>query len=52
VITIEEGKEAGLGARGAFDATETQVVPRALDVPQVPKEFLRYNKYPVPPCLN
>ena len=40
VVPVKEGQEASLGPRGPLDASETDIVPGALEVPQVPQEFL------------
>ena len=40
MVPIKEGQEASLGPRGPLDASETDIVPGALEVPQVPQEFL------------
>ena len=40
VIAIKQCEEARLCSRGSFDATETQIVPRALDVAEVPEQLL------------
>ena len=41
VIAVKQCQEARLRSRGAFNATETQIVPRPLNVPEVPKQFLQ-----------
>ena len=40
VVTVEQGEEAGLSAGGALHATESEIVPRAFDVPQIPQQLL------------
>jgi len=41
VVAIEECEEARLCPCGAFNATETEIVPRPLDVAEVPEQFLQ-----------
>ena len=45
VVTVEEGQEARLGARGPLDASEANVVARAFDVAKVPQKLLRGRSY-------
>ena len=40
VVPVEQGEEARLGARRALDAPEAEVVPRTLDVAQIPEKLL------------
>ena len=40
MVTVEQGEEAGLGAGGALHTTESEIVPRAFDVTQIPKQLL------------
>ena len=40
MVTVEQGEEAGLSAGGALHATESEIVPRAFDVPQIPQQLL------------
>ena len=40
MVAVEQGEEAGLGAGGALHTTESEIVPRAFDVPQIPKQLL------------
>lgn len=41
VITIKQCQEARLRTRGAFDATEAQIVPSPLNIAEIPEQFLR-----------
>jgi hypothetical protein len=47
MVAIEKGKEAGLRARGALNATEAEVIPGPFDIPQVPQELLVTSKISV-----
>ena len=40
MVAVEQGEEARLGARRALDAPEAEVVPRTLDVAQIPEKLL------------
>lgn len=40
VVAIKQRQEASLRAGCPFDAPESQIIPSAFDVPQIPKEFL------------
>ena len=41
MVAVEQGQEAGLGAGGALDAAEAQVVAQALEVGQIDHQFLQ-----------
>jgi len=43
MVAIEQCEEARLRSRGAFNATETQIVPRPLYVAEVPEKLLGSN---------
>lgn len=45
MVSFEQGEEGSLSSRRSLDSTESNVVPRTLDVPQVPKEFLHTQLY-------
>jgi len=47
VVTIKEGKERGLGAGRALDATEAEVVACARQVAQVPEKLLEPKRSPL-----
>ena len=40
MVSIEQGKEAGLSTSGTLHTAETNVIARTLEVAQVPEEFL------------
>lgn len=40
MVTVKQSEEAGLRARRALDTTEAEIVSCALDVAQIPEEFL------------
>ena len=40
MVAIKQREEASLRSRGAFNAAETQIVPRPLNVAEVPEQFL------------
>jgi hypothetical protein len=44
MVAIKQREEAGLRSRGAFNAAETQIVPRPLNVAEVPEQFLGSDK--------
>jgi len=43
MVAIEQCEEARLRSRGAFNATETQIIPRPLYVAEVPEQLLGSN---------
>lgn len=40
MVTVKQSKEASLRARRALDTTEAEIVSCALDVAQIPEQFL------------
>ena len=40
MVAIKQREEASLRSRGAFNAAETQIVPRPLNVAEVPEQLL------------
>lgn len=50
MIPLEELEEAGLCARGSFDAPETQVISSALKVAQVHDQILQPEARSLPDC--
>jgi hypothetical protein len=44
MVAIKQREEASLRSRGAFHAAETQIVPRPLNVAEVPEQFLGSDK--------
>ena len=40
MVAIKQREEASLRSRGTFNAAETQIVPRPLNVAEVPEQFL------------
>ena len=45
MVSIEECEETGLGPRGAFDASKSEVIASAFDVAEVPQELLRWSSH-------
>jgi hypothetical protein len=40
VIAVKEGEEGGLSSCCAFNASESNIISRSNQIPQVPKQFL------------
>jgi hypothetical protein len=55
MVAIKQREEARLGSCGAFNAAETQIVPRPLNVAEVPEQFLGSDKISIsnnPCCIS